>query len=234
MGVEITWIGHASFRLKGSRCVYIDPWKLDESPADGDVVFVSHSHHDHFSAPDVRKVLAESGVVVAPADVAGKLPPARVLQPGQTIQAGAVTITGVAAYNVGKPFHPKANRWLGAVFELDGVCIYYAGDTDRIQEMSALPGRASSDERGDRKARIDVALLPVGGTYTMNADEAAAAAADIAPAAAIPYHFGDIVGSPADAERFASGAGCTVHVLEPGGSVTIQGASAGGEATKPQ
>jgi len=208
MAVEITWINHASFRLAGSRVVYIDPWKLPHGPRDGHVVFVSHSHHDHFNPGDIQKVCAPDAVVVAPPDTASQFQAARSLAPGQTLRFDDVSLTGVPAYNVGKDFHPQANDWLGAIIELDNARVYYAGDTDRIPEMAKLE-------------EIDVALLPVGGKYTMNASEAAEACDDIGCAAAVPYHFGDIVGSADDARQFADAAGCTVHVLKPGQSVTV-------------
>jgi len=208
MAVEIKWLNHASFRLAAKSIVYIDPWKIAGRPADGNVVFVSHSHHDHCSADDVRKVCAADATILAPPDAAGQVG-GKPLAPGQAIEVAGVKIAAVAAYNIGKAFHPKANHWLGAVIELGGVRVYYAGDTDRIPEMAEL-------------ADIDVALLPVGGTYTMDAAEAALAAADIGAKAAVPYHFGDIVGSVADAKKFAEGAGCTVHVLAPAGAVSIE------------
>ena len=68
---------------------------------------------------------------------------------------------------------------------------------------------------------IDVALLPVGGTYTMNATEAAEATNHIKPKQAIPYHWGDIVGDRNDAERFAELAECEVKILTPGESVSF-------------
>jgi len=208
MGVEITWMGHATFRLGGSRVVYIDPWKVSSSPGDGQVVFVSHSHFDHFSAQDVEKVSAEGAVVTGPPDVISQIGSGYALRPGDVFDADGVTMIGVPAYNVGKAFHPKANGWLGAVIEMDGVRVYYAGDTDKIDEMDDLSG-------------IDVALLPVGGTYTLDAAEAARAAEAIGCAAAIPYHFGDVVGSADDAAQFAAAAACKVHVLAGGESVRI-------------
>ena len=208
MAVEITWLNHASFRLAGESVVYIDPWKVASAPRDGSAVFVSHSHFDHCSAEDVGKVLAEGGMVVGSADAVAQIGSGKALSAGSSVEAAGVTVTGVPAYNVGKDFHPKANGWLGAVVEIDGVRVYYAGDTDRIAEMSELPD-------------IDVALLPVGGKYTMDAAQAAQAAADIGSKAAVPYHFGDIVGSPADGQAFADAAPCKVHLLSPGQSLTV-------------
>lgn len=211
MSIEIKWIGHAAFRIAGEgNVVYIDPWKLprDIAGEDADVVFVSHSHYDHCSQPDVQKVSKDDTVIIAPADVIGQLGAMNAATPGDRVTIKNVTVESVAAYNVGKSFHPKANRWLGAVITLGGVRVYYAGDTDLIPEMSDLRD-------------VDVALLPVGGTYTLDAAEAARACERIGCKSAIGYHWGDIVGSASDAQAFADGAGCKVHLLEPGEAVTI-------------
>jgi len=208
MAVTITWISHASFRIAGSRVIYIDPWKIPDGDADGDIVFISHSHHDHCSADDVAEVKAVDGELVGPADAIGPLGGGHVLTPGETADIDGVRITGVPAYNVGTSYHPRGNNWLGAVIEMDGVRIYYAGDTDHVNEMSELRD-------------IDVALLPIGGTYTMDAARAADAASDIRCRLAVPYHYGDIVGTPADADVFAAKAACEVRVLTPGQSLEV-------------
>ncbi len=209
MAVTIQWLGHASFRISGDGAVvYIDPWKLGRSGRDATVVLVSHSHHDHYSAEDIRKVAGADTEIVGPSDVAAKEKNCRVLKPGETVTAGGVSIMGVASYNPNKQFHPKANQWLGFVVEIGSKRIYYAGDTDEIDEMKALEN-------------IDVALLPVGGTYTMDAKEAATAVETIKPKRAIPYHWGDIVGGRGDAERFAEAASCEVTVLKAGESLEL-------------
>jgi L-ascorbate metabolism protein UlaG (beta-lactamase superfamily) len=112
-----------------------------------------------------------------------------------------VKIEAVPAYNINKQFHPKSNGWVGFVFTLDGERIYQAGDTDLIPEMKDI--------------KADVALLPVGGTYTMTAKEAAEAADWIKPRLAIPMHYGKNVGSLADAEEFKRLAKCETRILKP-------------------
>jgi len=209
MSVEIKWINHASFRIAaGGDVLYIDPWKIDQAARDGDVVFVSHSHYDHCSPADIAKVSKDGAAVVAPAETIAKLNAASAIEPGQQVSIKGVTIEAVAAYNLHKAFHPKDNHWCGAVFAVGGRRIYYAGDTDLVPEMNDL-----SD--------VDVALLPVGGTYTLDAASAAKACEAIGCKAAIPYHWGDIVGSIDDARKFAEAACCKVHLLQPGESVTI-------------
>jgi len=209
MPVEIKWIHHASFRIAGGGGVlYIDPWKLAGAAHDADVIFVSHDHYDHCSPEDVKKVSRDDTAIVAPLDTIARLGAANAIAPGESITVKGVTIEAVAAYNVDKAFHPKANNWCGAVFTLDGKRLYYAGDTDLIAEMSAL-----SD--------VDVAMFPVGGTYTLDAAGAAKAAQAVGCRAAIPYHWGDIVGTRADAEKFAKLAPCKVHVLKAGESISV-------------
>ena len=208
MGVHLTWIGHASFRLAGERVVYIDPWKIDSAPRDGDLVIVSHGHHDHFSAEDVEKVAADNGEVIAPADVVADFGRGRAARPGEGFAVAGVEVQTVAAYNPAKTFHPRSSGGLGVIVTMDAARVYYAGDTDLIDEMSEL-------------GEIDVALLPVGGTYTMDAAEAAEACRRIAPKLAIGYHWGDIVGGRADADAFAAAAPCEVKLLLPGESVDV-------------
>ncbi|MHC4658167.1 MAG: MBL fold metallo-hydrolase [Planctomycetota bacterium] len=209
MAVTVQWLGHASLKISGDGAVvYIDPWKLREVVHDATVVLVSHSHYDHYSAEDVAKVAGADTKIVGPGETIVNEKNGQVLEPGQSVTVRSVKVSGVASYNPNKQFHPKANNWLGFVVEIGSVRIYYAGDTDLTDETKAL-----SD--------IDVALLPVGGTYTMGADEAAAAVEAIRPKRAIPYHWGDIVGSRSDAEQFAEKAKCEVTVLKPGESIEL-------------
>ena len=212
MAIEIKWIQHASFRIASDACVlYIDPWKLPDAPHDADVVFVSHSHYDHCSPADIAKVSKDDTAVIAPAETIAKLHAAqreKAAEPDELITVKDITVETVAAYNVNKTFHPKGNNWCGGVFTMGGKRVYYAGDTDLIPEMSGL-------------AEIDVALLPVGGTYTLDAAEAVDACRAIGCGAAIPYHWGDIVGSADDAQAFADAAPCTVHLLQPGEAIRL-------------
>ena len=209
MSVEIRWFGHASFRLTdGKDVVYIDPWKIPGAPHDADAVFVSHNHYDHCSRPDVEKVSKGDTVIVAPADTIQRLGATNAITPGEQFPIKDVLIEAVAAYNIGKTFHPRGHNWCGAVITLGGQRIYYAGDTDLIPQMSDLKD-------------VDVALLPVGGTYTMSGAEAASAAKAIGCKVAVPYHWGDIVGSEKDAQALAKAAPCKVRVLKPGGTLTI-------------
>lgn len=209
MALTLQWLGHAGFKLcHEDTVIYIDPWKLKESPHDATLVLVSHIHYDHYSPDDIDKVRGPNTKLVSSADVIAKEGAGEVIRPGQTIEFDTVRLTAVAAYNSDKQFHPKANNWIGFIIEVDSKSIYYAGDTDLTEEIKALKD-------------IDLVLLPAGGTYTMNASEAAEATKHINPKQAIPYHWGDIIGSSSDAEKFARLTECEVKILSPGQTINI-------------
>ena len=183
--------------------VYVDPRKVTGTPRDATVVLVTHSHSDHYSPSDIAKVVKPGTRFLGPADVVKSYGSGQILLPGQTIDVDGLPVTGVAAYNLTTSNHPKANNWLGFIVQLGGKRIYCAGDTDLTPEMKALTD-------------IDVAFLPAGGTYTFDAAGAAEATKYLQPLLAIPYHWGEIVGTLADAQRFAKAAACNVKVMSVG------------------
>ena len=185
---NIFWLGHSTIRIDGEKVICIDPWKLKD-PKKADIILVSHSHHDHLSLEDLRKIQKNDTVIITTKDCAAGLSgDVRIIKPGDTVKVGEMEVEAVPSYNIDKAFHPKENNWLGFVVTVMGKRIYYCGDTDLIPEMESI--------------RADIMLVPVGGTYTMNAEEAARAVNMIKPEAAIPIHYGDIVGTAEDAERF--------------------------------
>ncbi len=190
MTEKLHWLGHDTFRIDGPPVVYVDPYQLGDKLPLADVILITHDHFDHLSPADVAKILKPGTVVVAPKEVEGKLSvPVTVIAVGETKTVAGITVKAVPAYNTNKTFHPKKDGKVGFVFTVGGVTYYHAGDTDVIPEMTGLAP--------------DVALLPVSGTYVMTADEAAKAARQIKPKVAVPMHYGAIVGSDADAKRFA-------------------------------
>ncbi len=187
----IEWLGHASFRVKlGGKVLYFDPWKIAGGDK-ADIILITHSHFDHFSVEDVQKVAKENTVIVATPDCQGLPGDVRQVRPGDFLQIGDVQVQAVPAYNLDKDFHPKKSQWVGYVVNIGGKRIYHAGDTDATPEMGRLTD-------------IDIALLPVSGVYVMTAEQAAQIANTFKPATVIPHHWGDIVGSRKDAEKFAS------------------------------
>lgn len=208
---SIEWLGHAGFRLRvAGKIVYIDPYRAGGGPP-ADLILITHDHFDHFSPDDLRSVSSDGTKVIAPATVTEQLDVSALsISPEQTLELEGMDVTAVAAYNTnkmdseGKPFHPREAGWVGYVINAAGQQIYHSGDTDVIPEM-------------DDAAGVDVALLPVSGTYVMTAPEAVEAARRIAPKLAIPMHWGTVVGSRADAEEFARAAPVEVQIPEKAG-----------------
>ena len=199
---SIHWLGHDAFRLDGPPVVYIDPYELASGLPKADLILITHAHSDHLSPADVARVRGPNTVILGPREVADELPGVRVIAAGETIEVGGARVRAVAAYNTNKKFHPKGDGKVGFVVTLGGFSVYHAGDSDAIPEMAGLAP--------------DVALLPVSGTYVMTATEAAGAARTIKPKVAIPMHYGSIVGSEADAKKFAKaleGSGIQVVVM---------------------
>lgn len=200
MGVELLnhlrWLGHDSFVLEEPVTIYLDPWHLPEGLPKADIVLISHEHGDHCSPEDVAEVQSSNTVVFASEGAASQLQgDVRIMHPGDEAKIAGITVRAVPAYNVdkfrapGRPFHPKEALHNGYLLEVGDERLYFAGDTDFIPEMAEIV--------------CDVALLPVSGTYVMTAEEAAQAAAMIAPRVAVPMHYGaGIVGTNEDAERF--------------------------------
>jgi L-ascorbate metabolism protein UlaG (beta-lactamase superfamily) len=167
---------------------------------------ITHAHADHFQPDEIARLSSAATQVVAPHDVAAELGGSvTAVAPGESHEVAGLRFETVPAYNVREEaldFHPKANRWVGYLLELEGRTYYHAGDTDHASELSDV--------------RADVAMLPVGGYYTMDVPEAAGLAKAIAPRLAVPMHFGFVVGSRSDGERFAEAAApVPVEILTP-------------------
>ncbi len=203
---RITVNEQSSIRIEAEKILYIDPFRVKDAPHDADLIFITHAHYDHFSPEDIEKVRKDDTVFVIPASMAADVKGMGVdgtktvaLAPGETTLVMGFPVETVPAYNTNKKFHPKKNGWLGYILTVDGVRVYIAGDTDDTEEARAV--------------KCDIAMLPVGGTYTMTAKEARELAKVLAPKAAIPIHYGTVVGKESDFDTFAKGLGFAVKKL---------------------
>lgn len=200
MLIGIHWLGHDTFKIAGEKTIYTDPFKIKKKDT-ADIVLITHEHRDHCSPEDVIKIQGANTVIVTVADCARKLSGnIKTVKPGERISVEGIEIEAVPAYNTNKQFHTKDRGWVGYIFTVKGQRIYLAGDTDYIPEMKTFKN-------------IDVALLPVSGTYVMTADEAVKAALDIKPKIAVPMHYGSIVGDKNDAKKFAEGLKGKIEVV---------------------
>ncbi len=192
---KITVNEQSSIRIDGEKTLYFDPLHIADEPHDADIVFITHEHFDHFSPQDIAKVANGNTLYVVPKSMAAALKNAGLqsekcilVTPGDKIEPLSVAVEVVEAYNISKAFHPKANGWVGYVVNVCGGRVYVCGDTDDTPEARAV--------------KCDIVCVPIGGTYTMDAKQAAEFVNALAPKAAIPIHYGTIVGSAAAADEF--------------------------------
>jgi L-ascorbate metabolism protein UlaG (beta-lactamase superfamily) len=181
MDISVKWLGHASFEIKaGNKTIYIDPYE-GEYKERADLLLISHSHDDHCNPLKIKKIIDENTLVIAPADCVSKIGgKVKSLKPEERVFVEDIKVEAVEAYNYkrfrspGHPFHPKGFG-VGYHVTIGKKTIYHAGDTDFIPEMRNL-------------RNVYLALLPSGGTYTMDNLEAAEAALAIKPKFVIPMH----------------------------------------------
>lgn len=199
----ITVNTHSSIRIDEGKIIYIDPFKMNEESHDADIILITHSHFDHYSPEDIHKVMKSDTIIVCPKSMneASELGiEVKKVSPNEKLEVQGINIETVPAYNVMKPFHPKKNGWVGYIIDSpEHGRIYIAGDTDINED--------------NKQVNCDIAMLPVGGTYTMNAKKAAELANTIRPKYAIPIHYGSVAGSPEDGEKFSKAVDSGIEVV---------------------
>ena len=205
-----------NFLIKNSKVIYIDPYQIKENSEKADLIFITHSHYDHCSVADMQKIVQEGTKIIMPADCQSKITRfdvpinMEIIEPNQEIELGEIKVSTLPAYNIDKHFHPKDEAWVGYLIKMNEVLVYHPGDCDLIPEMQKLTGHK-------QPGKEFIALLPVGGRFTMNAEEAAEAAKLIKPSIAVPMHFGSIIGSKDDAQEFkeiCEESGIRVEILD--------------------
>jgi L-ascorbate metabolism protein UlaG (beta-lactamase superfamily) len=192
---NIHWFGQAAIKIDAQgKVIYIDPYRIKKNDR-ADIILITHEHQDHLSKADISKIVNENTILAAPEtckNAVQNVAPGKVvlLKPGMSDTIDGIQVEAVPAYNIKKTnFHPKSNQWLGYILTINGVRIYHAGDTERVPEM--------------KNFNCDIALLPLGQTYTMNSvKDAAESALDVKAKIAIPIHYGLYEGAAEDAKTF--------------------------------
>jgi L-ascorbate metabolism protein UlaG (beta-lactamase superfamily) len=203
---RFTWFKQAAYRWDGDVTVYIDPWGVPEGAPEADAIFITHAHDDHFQPDEIRRLQKAETQLVAPRDIAAELSGnVQAVAPGDAIEAAGIKVQAVPAYNIVEErleMHPKSNGWVGYLLQLGDTSYYHAGDTDHLPELESLDAQ--------------VAFVPIGGTYTMDVPQAAGFVRAMSPQLAVPMHYGFVVGTPQDAERFQAEADpVKVEILTP-------------------
>lgn len=150
--VEVLY--HSSIRINKEKVIYVDPFKINRNYNDADIIFITHNHYDHYSVEDISKVKKDSTIIVATADLNDSLikngikkENIVIVKPNEEYHIDNINFVTIPAYNVGKSFHPKENKWVGYIIEIEGIKYYIAGDTDITKENEMV--------------KCDVALVPV-------------------------------------------------------------------------
>ncbi len=221
---NVRLLTHSSIRieLENGKIVYVDPYEIQGEPNDADYILITHSHYDHFSPKDIAKVMKlacpndydeendsynqedeyydgtdfdeenanDPTKVFMPYDPEQDALGLEIInvEPGEDYSEDDFYVETTYAYNVGKDFHPKDKGWVGYLIDTGSETIYIAGDTDANEDIMDI--------------ECDVAMVPIGGTYTMNPSEAAEFVNTIKPILAIPTHYGSVVGEEEYAEAF--------------------------------
>lgn len=210
---KIDVINHSAICINGEKKIYIDPIEIKGTPHDADLILFTHPHFDHFSPKNVKKLLKQNTVIAAPESMkffCKLLPKSETvfLLPGRDYELCGVSIHTVAAYNNRKPMHMKAMKWLGYIIDVDDTKVYISGDTDITEESGSVS--------------CDIAILPVGGFYTVNAVQAAELARKIAPHTVIPVHYGKFLGGADAAEKLRSALGTDIETdIRPNAYSTV-------------
>ena len=181
----------SSIKFSMGLIIYFDPYKIDRDYHDADIIFITHDHYDHYSPLDIKKVIKDDTIIVAPQDIGEKLSTNNVIGvvPNKNYEVLNIKFKTIPAYNVNKNFHPKENNWVGYLLEYNNIKYYIAGDTDITKENQDIV--------------CDVAFVPIGGVYTMDYQEAAKLINKIKPRIAVPIHYGLIVGNKDDGIKFS-------------------------------
>ena len=227
--VPVTWLGHASFRLDspgGKKRIYVDPWlgnpkcpDSEQEPERIDIIAITHGHSDHVGET-VELTKKFSPEVVAIVELKGWLggQGAEVGDTPGPNKGGTVDVEGVK-FTLTNAFHSSSSddgaylgEATGIVVELEnGTTLYFAGDTCVFTDMQLI-GRIYSP---------DVAVLPIGGHFTMDPREAAVALELLGVRRCIPCHYGTfplLKGTPDELRELAPG----VEVVSPEPGQTIE------------
>ena len=185
--MDIQVLVHSSIRIeKEGKVIYFDPFKVIGYHNDADYIFITHPHYDHYSLDDIERIRKDDTVIIGPEEI-GEADILVWPNESYSLDCG-IKFSTVPAYNIDKQFHLEDYNWVGYIIELEGIKYYISGDTDGLPENQNID--------------IDVAFLPIGGTFTMNVEEAATYASKMKAKKIIPTHYGDIVGDKSDGDRF--------------------------------
>lgn len=184
---------HSSIQIEN---IFFDPYLIEDKSKKARLIFLTHTHYDHLSIEDVNKIVVANTTFIATKDAAETLEKEYpnnkkiYISPNESFEIENIKVETLPAYNINKNFHKREFNWVGYKLTIGGITCYIAGDTDITPELENLS--------------CDVLFVPIGGTYTMNATEAAILTNKIEPKLVVPMHYNAIVGNKEDEKTFIS------------------------------
>ena len=185
----------SSIKIVGdNKIFYIDPYLIEKDIKDADYIFITHDHYDHLSLEDIKKVMNDKTIIIAPESCISKIEEFGFInevfpvKPNTKYSLEDLSFQTVGAYNTNKLYHLESSNWVGYLIDIDDLKYFITGDTDINKE--------------NKLVKCDVLLLPVGGVYTMDYQEAATLTNLIKPKLAIPTHYETEVGTKIDAVNY--------------------------------
>ena len=186
---------HSSIKFIGEKIIYFDPFRISENFHDADLIFITHDHYDHYDEDSIKKIIKEDTKIIVPTLLKDNIKKLKIkvnnivsVLPNNKYVVDNIEFKTIPSYNTNKSFHPKEKNWVGYIVTLDNEIYYIAGDTDVTSE--------------NKNVKADVILIPIGGTYTMDVEEASYLTNIINPKIVIPTHYGSVVGYIKDGEKF--------------------------------
>ncbi len=199
--MNIDVIKHASIRIDD---IYFDPYNLGNTTAKAKYIFITHPHYDHLSNEDIDKIVSDNTIFVAAKDCSETLEKyyreneKYYVLPNQKLEFEDLIVETIPSYNINKAFHKNEFDWVGYKIIKDNISYVIVGDSDVTPELE--------------KIKCDVLFVPIGGTYTMTAVEAAKLVNIVKPNIAVPVHYNCIVGSKEDEKIFCKNVDKNIEV----------------------
>jgi len=185
--MKIEVIHHASIRIEDEKIIYFDPFDIKEERHDADYIFITHDHYDHYEESSIEKVKNANTKIIVPECLRDKNH-YMVVEPNKEYMVDNLLFQTIPSYNTDAKFHLKEMNYVGYNLLLKGVYYYIMGDTNRTPEANHV--------------KTNICFVPIGGTYTMDVEEASNYINDLKPKVAIPIHYGKIIGDISLGEDF--------------------------------
>lgn len=172
---------HSSVKIDN---IYIDPYKIDGIYNDAKYIFITHNHYDHYSKKDIDKIVNKDTIFIIPLSMKDDYTyhnEVIYVEPNMEYIVNDIAFKTLPMYNIDKEFHKREYNWCGYNICINNLWYYFVGDSDDIPEIHNI--------------KCDYIFIPIGGTYTMNVNEAIECLKTVDYKYVIPYHYGTIVGN---------------------------------------